>query len=465
MNIRKTTLAGFWSWVAFVTLASAAEDATYSHTGPLLLSGIAVIDGTGHPSMPLRDILIVDGKIERLAIAGAIDAVPQNTRRIEGRNLTVLPGLIDAHVHIANIGFAEGDSERRDIAGMDRTLRAHLYAGVTTVLDLGSEPRTDLTVQLRDEIAAGDRLGPTIVTVGDTIHSLQTPKTVFELPSEATQQEIAALLNARQDMNIDFIKLYAGITPWEARHIMTEAKKRNMRGIADFWCTNLSRTVFEVSLIDGYAHGGCRQVTLEDAAWMHDNSKFALMTLTLFETMGGQRAFEDFAHRGLLKNHLVVDVLGEETIEDYYDAFTLIREEYEEGENSLYRRQLFPNLADLLPYNLYNVKLLHEEGVLIGMGTDAAFPPGTWPGEAMHRELELHVRAGIDPVDAISIATRNNAIILRREQELGTIETGKSADLLIVRGDPGTNISDTRNVVHVIKGGKLINRAALAQSR
>ena len=105
--------------------------------------------------------------------------------------------------------------------------------------------------------------------------------------------EIKVLLDERQARGIDIIKLYTGITPWEARHIMVEAKKRNMRGIADFWCTNLSRTVFEVSLIDSYAHGGCREITREEAEWMRDNGKFAMVTLSVFETMGGQRAFAE----------------------------------------------------------------------------------------------------------------------------------------------------------------------------
>jgi len=109
-----------------------------------------------------------------------------------------------------------------------------------------------------------------------------------------------------------------------------------------------------------------------------------------------------------------------------------------------------------------NVKLLYEEGVTVGMGTDAAFPPGTWPGEAMHRELELHVQAGIPPLDAIRMATFNNAVLLRREHVIGSVESGKIADLLIVKGDPSSDISDTREIVHVIKKGKLIKRSELA---
>jgi imidazolonepropionase-like amidohydrolase len=446
-------------WPTCASISQATEANAYLHEGPVLLSNISVIDGLGHTAAPMRDVFIQHGRIARIAVTGMIEDLPEDIRRINGNGLTLMPGLIDAHVHIGNIGFKPGEFERKDLPGMDRSLRAHLYAGVTSVLELGGD--MEKSIQLRDEIASGSRLGPTIYTVGATIQALEMPKSAFELPNAETRKEIKTLLDAREARGIEIIKLYVGITPWEARHIMVEAKKRNMRGIADFWCTNLSRTVFEVALIDSYAHGGCREITQEEAKWMHDNGKFAIVTLSVFETMGGQRAFADYPVRGFLKNPLIVDVLGRQTIEDYYTTFPMLRESFEEGEDSLYNSQHFPNLAQLLPDNMHNVKLLHEEGVIVGMGTDSAFPPGTWPGEAMHRELELHVQSGISPIDAIRMATMNNAILLRRDHEIGSIDKGKIADLLIVDGDPSTNISDTRNIVHVFKGGRLIDRTKL----
>ena len=460
MSIRLKLATSFLlGTLAVSTGAFAQNEDAWLHDGPLLLNNITVIDGLGHAPEPMRDVLVKDGRIARIAVAGVIKNLPGGTHRIDGSGLTVLPGLIDSHVHIANVGFRPDEIMRRDLAGMDRALRAHLYAGVTRVLELGGD--MTLSIQLRDEIAAGKRLGPTIHTVGETIEGLTTSVNVMDLTSPEAREEISTLLDDRQALGIDIIKLYAGITPWEARHIMVEAQKRNMKGIADFWCTNLSRTVFEVSLIDSYAHGGCRQITREEAQWMYENGKFALLTLSAFETMGGQRAFADYPKRGFLKDPLIVDVLGKQVIEDYYDAFIMLRENFEEGEDSLYNTQHFPNLPQILPDNMQNAKLLHEENVILGMGTDAAFPPGTWPGEAMHHELELHVEAGIPPLDAIRMATWNNAWFIGTQDEAGSIESGKIADLLIVRGNPADRISDTRNIEYVIKGGKLLNRKFL----
>ena len=85
-------------------------------------------------------------------------------------------------------------------------------------------------------------------------------------------------------------------------------------------------------------------------------------------------------------------------------------------------------------------------------------PNGTPGAESVHA---LRTQAGISPVDTIRMATLNNAVILRCDHEVGSVEKGKIADLLIVQGDPSSNISDTRNIVHVIKGGNLINRSKL----
>ena len=202
--------------------AFAQSGGSWLHEGPILLRNITVIDGLGNAPSPMRDVLISDGRIARVSITGMQTLIPESVRMIDGSGLTVLPGLIDAHVHIANVGFKPDEIMRRDLAGMDRALRAHLYAGVTRVLELGGD--MDKSVQLRDEIATGQRLGPSIHTVGATINALEMPRSVMDLTTPEVRAEIKALLDERQDLGIDIIKLYAGVTPWEARHIMVEAK-------------------------------------------------------------------------------------------------------------------------------------------------------------------------------------------------------------------------------------------------
>jgi imidazolonepropionase-like amidohydrolase len=96
----------------------------------------------------------------------------------------------------------------------------------------------------------------------------------------------------------------------------------------------------------------------------------------------------------------------------------------------------------------------------IACGTDDIYA-SLWPGEAMHREMELLVMAGIPALEVITMCTSEAAKILRREDKFGTLQTGLSADILIVEGNPAENISDSRNVRYVFSQGKLLDRDSL----
>ena len=109
---------------------------------------------------------------------------------------------------------------------------------------------------------------------------------------------------------------------------------------------------------------------------------------------------------------------------------------------------------------LSNVGMLHQQGVLIALGTDTGFAYG-FPGYSAHRELELLVRAGLTPMEALEAATRRAAEMIRADRAFGTIEVGKRADLLILGANPLTDIRNTRSLEAVVSEGRLVDRAAL----
>jgi imidazolonepropionase-like amidohydrolase len=106
-----------------------------------------------------------------------------------------------------------------------------------------------------------------------------------------------------------------------------------------------------------------------------------------------------------------------------------------------------------------NAKILFDAGFLITAGTDAAYP-GVFQGEGLHHELELLVEAGIRPLDAITMATRNAASLIGAK-EWGTLEPGKYADILVVRGRPDQKIQETRNIEMVMQRGRILDREKL----
>ena len=428
----------------------------YLHEGPILLRDVTVIDGLGHLPYVHRDVLIEGGRIAKISITSTIGDVPDGVKIIEGEGMTVMPGIIDMHVHVWGMNW----QNRHDQEIIQRTLNAFLYSGVTSVHDMGNE--IEFIVKLRDDIASGDVIGPNISAVGDIINRLETVRRgVGDLLKPEVQAEITQRLDELQANDIEIVKLYTGLSSWSARHIMTEAKKRGMTGVADFWCTNLSLTGFQVTMVDGWAHGGCWEMQPYVAEWMRENDKFAILTLCIFDNFGGFRQFEEYETKAYLDNPLIVDVMGREILETYHDNFLQMRARSYDGKDAGYQRQLFGDMTHYLATNQANLRILHEAGVLIGMGTDTPSPAITWPGEGMHHELSLHVDAGVSPIDAIQMATFNGAKILGWEDRLGSVEEGKIADLVVVSGKPWEDISDTRNIVHVIKDGKLVNREAL----
>jgi imidazolonepropionase-like amidohydrolase len=103
------------------------------------------------------------------------------------------------------------------------------------------------------------------------------------------------------------------------------------------------------------------------------------------------------------------------------------------------------------------VRRLHAAGVPLAIGTDQAL----W-GPSLHRELELHVRAGIPAAEVLSLATLGAARLMKRDRELGSVHPGKAADLVLVDGDPTTRIEDIRRVVTVVKAGIVYDPQALS---
>jgi imidazolonepropionase-like amidohydrolase len=102
---------------------------------------------------------------------------------------------------------------------------------------------------------------------------------------------------------------------------------------------------------------------------------------------------------------------------------------------------------------------LHRAGITIVAGTDQAVP-----GHSLHREIELYVQSGFTPLEAIQSATTVPAHVMGLDKELGTIETGKRADLILINGDPLQDVHNTRNVEYVITNGTMYHTAELWQS-
>ncbi len=476
MNGLRNSILVAIACAVFVDADQAALAApSYAHEGPILISDISIIDGLGNAPVPDRDILLVGGKISAIGVAGSLDA-PEGALVIDGTGLTALPGLMDLHIHTQG-GWANGvipgeryapSYEDKDV---QQRLNGYVYAGVTTVLDVGADHEWIVTT--RNRINNGDLFGPRHFTTGvawssapsgwdagNTSGDAWAASTIIDDLSKLPEQ----VARYKRD-GIEILKAYAGIGTVGLQALVAEADKNGMRVIADLWMLNLNKQISQTTGLHGWAHtGGFDVASEEDHDWMADNDRFVIATVILGELLAAGRVVDEDGDRLMLGEPLITDVWGKDTVEEFYTVYPQIRDNYYDGKLAFYQLNNFGSMERFRPNMQENARRAIEAGVLLGCGTDDVYP-GAWPGESTHREMQLMVMGGIEPLNAIKACTSDSARILRREQEFGSIQVGLSADILIVEGDPASNIDDTRNIREVIMQGKQVDRSSLTVMR
>ena len=476
MSFLKTITASLGVVIfACANLNSAFAEPKYSHTESTIITNVSVIDGLGNAPVTGQDIVLVDGKIAAIGATGSVK-MPNGALEIDGTGMTAMPGLIDMHMHLKG-GWTGGNampekySAGRSDPELQQTLSAFLYSGVTTVLDIAN-PTVWVTTQ-RDRINSGELMGPRFHATGMAVSQApsgwdgaaegegHTDPAEFSVKvTSADPEELNKILDVYAEHDIKIIKFYSGMSALGATFLLREAKKRDIRAVADLWQLNMDVDWMRMTGLDGWAHSSPFEVPDSANEWMAANDRFIIATANVGEKMAGLRVKED-TEQSLFDNPLVVDIWGEEVVKDFYASYPDVREALYEGPESFYQVYNFGDLSTFRDTFLKNIKNAWDAGVLVAGGTDAPAYPSLWSGESMHRELELFVMAGLSPVDAIKGCTYNGAKILQDEDEYGSIQEGLSADILIVEGNPAENISDSRNVRHVFLQGKQIDLQSL----
>jgi imidazolonepropionase-like amidohydrolase len=455
--------------------AQAQQLPRYSNTGSVLIVDVRVIDGLGNEPVEGRDILVVDGMIAAIGESGSLEA-PDDVRAIDGTGMTAMPGLMDLHIHTqggwAN-GLIPGDAYKvtKDDASVQQRLAGYLYAGVTTVLDVGTDH--DYVIAKREQINSGGLLGPRFFTTGvpwsqspSGWDSGNTGSDAFGVSTKVSSfEDLPAQMERYANDGIEIIKLYAGISAMAMQEVIKEAHKREIVVVADLWGLNMNRMIMQITGLDGWAHTGAFvEVSREDLQWMADNGRFVISTITVGEKLAGARVKDEDGRQLMLQEPLIVDIWGTDVVEEFYRVYPQIRESYYEGPESFYQQNNFGDLSRFRDTAMHNIKLAYDVGVQIACGTDDIYA-SLWPGEAIHREMQLLVMAGVTPLDAIKMCTSNAAAILRRDHEFGSLQTGLVADIILVEGNPAASIDNTRNVRHVFSQGRQVDLESLTFSQ
>jgi imidazolonepropionase-like amidohydrolase len=405
----------------------------------LALTNVRLIDGTGRDPIENAVILIQGNRIQNV---GPLTDYPANTNVIDLRGLTVMPGLIDCHLHLGGLtvdqpGRAIGKVSLKDMASLvfdysrsyARRRRLAIENGVTTVRSAGDHyPHI---IRLRDKIASGQLSGPRIFAAGPIItapggHPASTIYRGNRYIVEHAVRQIADVNTAREEVRrlveggVDCIKaIYSDINPMDTTQKVP----------------GLSLDVLE---------------TLADETHRH-NLRLMVHTGTPQESMDAIRAGADSIEHGMLPGTSSFD-FNDDLIKMMLDRHTYFVPTLA---IAWANKNTYPDLFAGLKTTF---KKLHDAGVNIAAGTDSG-TPGVVIGRGLHKELELMVEAGVSPMGAIIAGTRNAADNMTKVGELGTIEPGKLADVVAVSGDPLKDIRNTREIRLVIKNGEiLVNR-------
>ena len=443
----------------------------------LSLEDVTIIDGTNRPPLQNASILIRDGRVAAVGPNGTIPRPPQvETRHLPRRY--VIPGLIDMHAHVT-IFIAEeadgGPSEYRyDRRVSEKVLQTLLAFGITTVRNPAA-PAVE-GVRLRDDVAAGRVTGPRIFTSGEAIdHFRGRPGPFVYVESE---RDVQSEIRRQARLGVDLIKLYAKLPERLVAAAIREGHAQGLKVIG-----HLGETSWKQAAdlgIDGLCHGAPW-----DSAMLPARKRFAYQSSAKpylkkrMDWLEGLDLDSDEIRAtilALVRHGVVVDptLIAYETKFRSSDPFylespdlTLVPEpllnlwRHERPPTFGWTKEDHQRARALWTKLLAFVKLYHDRGVRLVAGTDV---PNPWvvPGASLHRELELLASAGIPLQEVIGMATKNAADALGISGEVGTVEAGKAADLVVLTSNPLKSISNLRDIEYVIQAGRIIDVKSLA---
>lgn len=402
---------------------------------------VTLIDGTGRAPLRHRTIVIDHDRI--VAIGGRLLSVGK-AKVIDGRGKYLIPGMIDAHIHLRETG-PDGIKRRMDAAAAQAALAGYLALGFTTVADLGNLPGAVQAMR-----GAEPRISAQLLIAGR----------VFTAPGGRNQDigiavpaaDAALLARHRAEEHPDLIKLVEDSGGFGGQSTAAALSTDVMRAIVDDEHRHGLRVVVHIAReadarnaiaagVDGLAHPVWAEAESEDFVRLMARRRIPFATtLAVADQYGRLVHHPEYLDRP-----------------DYALALPEAeRERMRVKQRAQYLAQ--PAAAwreQTLPTEMRNIVRIVRAGGVAALGTDLV------SGASSHREMQLLRQAGLSPLQVIRIATLNAATFLGRERDLGSIAVGKIADLVLLNRDPRTDIDATEDIAMVMHRGFVVDRARL----
>ena len=440
--------------------------------GVLALIGATLIDGNGGAPIANSVVVITGNTIAAVGPASKV-TIPDGANVIRAHGKTLLPGLIDAHIHLGASGGGAADPAEFTHETVAANLKTFLAFGVTSIMDMGANPH------LREQkaaLASGEVLGPRLfgVKYGITapgshprgllkrfrLESTQGPFT----PVVDTVEEARAIIRTVADDRTDGVKIYHTRSEFPGnmcldadkeklklevlKVLVDEAHARGLRVFAHIAFPSEAREVVEAG-VDVLAH----PITHAESGAEEVLRLMAERNVSMHSTIVRVESYYG----------LKVDPFGLERLRG--KVSNVILDSITKPGSVARLRHEMPGVTEdarrIKEITMANVRRALKAGIRIVLGTDSG-APGAVHGASVPRELELLNEAGLTPMQALSAATKNAAYVIGQGDVLGTVEAGKLADLVVVGDNPLTDIPKMRNVELVVKDGAVIEPRSLA---
>ena len=425
-------------------LASMSREVSANGEGTIALVGGTLIDGTG--SLPLADSTVVI-KNGRIVSAGPMSQVkiPKHAVTVDVHGKFILPGLWDMHAHFEQVEWGP----------------VYLAAGVTTARDCGNE--FEFITAVRGAIADGRGLGPRLLLAG--IVDGSGPLTIGTQRVD-TPEQARMWTDRYHDAGFQQMKIYSSVKLEEVKAVADEAHRLGMTVTGHVPEGLNAFQVIEAGQ-DQINHIGYIADIMHDPLPADADRKArreAILDID-FNSPAAQKAVNFLKAHGTVVDPTIAlseffTATSAKPPASFEPGVTRVAPELAEQLTDVGPPSERSEIADkIFAKELGIIGVLHRGGIPIVAGTDQ-----TVPGHSLHREIELYVQAGFTPMEAIQAASLVPARVMGLEKEVGTIEPGKRADVIVIDGDPLADIRNTRNVEFTIAKGKMYKSSELWRS-
>ncbi|MCS3528976.1 amidohydrolase family protein [Chryseobacterium sp. JUb7] len=417
----------------------------------LLLENLRLIDGNGGNPVENVKILIKDGKIVQIGN----NISDKEAKIVDLKGKTIIPALISAHSHIGTLKGTTTKPENYTEENILSQLKKYQDYGVLNVMVMGTDRPLLFESGLRDKSAKGEIEGARIHSAGYGFGAPNAaPPVDFAMdkvfrPTSVSQ--IPAEMDSLTKVNPEVVKIWVDdfngkykvkMQPEIYKAIINEAHKRNLRVAAHvYYLSDLKKLVADGIDIIGHS---VRSEVIDNATLAQMKAKNIIYIPTL--------SLDEYAFIYAKKPDWINDEFFKKSLEPgVYEMITSAK-----YQDDLKKSSNFATNMKAFETAKQNLKKVYDAGILVAMGTDSGAMPLRAQGFSEHLELQLMTESGLSPLQAISVATKNSAKALKIDKDFGTIEVGKTADFIIVDGNPAQNIKDTRKIFSVYKAGQKV---------